>query len=348
MPTNNAAWLVTHRTPLEIKQAPYTSPAEGQLVIQNRAVAINPVDWGTQIMGDKIFPWLKAPYILGSDVAGEVVEIGPGVRNIKVGDRVLGQCLNFQHNNPAEGAYQEYVVLLQSMSSKIPDNVKYENAAVLPLGLSTAIAGLFQKDYLALDHPSLNPAPNGKTLLIWGGSTSVGCNAVQLATAAGYEVISTSSPKNFELVKKLGAKRVFDYNSPTIVDDIVKTLEGKTFAGAYAIGAATSPNNGTSAGEACLEIVKRSEGNKFVAMAMVGPAEKAPEGVRAKFVEGLGLKSNEVGKMIYGDFLPKALAAGKYVCAPEAVVVGHGIEKIQEALDLQKKGVSAQKLVVTL
>lgn len=196
MPINHAAWLVEHRTPLEVKESPYTSPKESQLVIRTHAVAINPVDWGTQLMGDKIFPWMKLPYVLGSDVAGEVVELSPGITNFQIGDRVLGQGLNFQENNPAEGAYQEYVVLWESMVSKIPENIKYEEAAVLPLGLSTAAAGLFQKDYLGIDHPSLNSVSNGKTLLIWGGSTSVGCNAVQLAVAAGYEVVSTSSPKS--------------------------------------------------------------------------------------------------------------------------------------------------------
>ncbi|KAE8440951.1 hypothetical protein EG329_006165 [Mollisiaceae sp. DMI_Dod_QoI] len=348
MPTNKAAYLVEYGQPLEVKEAPYTSPSKNQIVIRNHAVAINPVDWAIQLMGAQMFPWIKLPYILGSDVAGEVVEIGSSVSKFKIGDRVVAQGLAFQENKSAEGAFQEYTVLLETVVSKIPDELEYGAAAVLPLGLSTAACGLFQKDLLALEYPSLDPTPKGKTLLIWGGSTSVGCNAIQLATAAGYEVISTSSPKNFDLVKKLGAKQVFDYNSPTAVDDIVKALEGKTIAGAYAIGATTAPRNGFSAGESCLDIVKRSEGNKFVAMAMQGPAELAPEGVKAKFVMAADFKTNEVGKLIYGEFLPQALAGGKYICAPKAVVVGKGVEAIQEALDVQKKGVSARKVVVSL
>ena len=58
--------------------------------------------------------------------------------------------------------------------------------------------------------------------------------------------------------------------------------------------------------------------------------------------------ANEVGAAIYKDFLPEALAEGKYVCAPEPVVVGTGLEHVQEAMDRIKKGVSAQKLVVLL
>ena len=52
--------------------------------------------------------------------------------------------------------------------------------------------------------------------------------------------------------------------------------------------------------------------------------------------------------MVYGHFLPQALAEGKYIAAPEPFVVGHGLEHIQKAFDFQKKGVSAKKVVVTL
>jgi NADPH:quinone reductase-like Zn-dependent oxidoreductase len=71
--------------------------------------------------------------------------------------------------------------------------------------MSTAACGLFQEDHLALQRSSALPKPTSKTLLVWGGSTSVGSNAIQLAVAAGYEVFTTASPKNFDYVKKLGA-----------------------------------------------------------------------------------------------------------------------------------------------
>lgn len=61
----------------------------------------------------------------------------------------------------------------------------------------------------------------GQTVVVWGGSTSVGSNAVQLAVAAGYEVVTTASPRNFDHVRALGASAVFDYNSSTVVQDII-------------------------------------------------------------------------------------------------------------------------------
>jgi len=71
-------------------------------------------------------------------------------------------------------------------------------------------------------------------------------------------------------------------------------------------------------------------------------------GIRTKFIFGTTLFDNEVGPMIYADFLPDALADGRYIAAPAPLVVGRGLDKIPAALEAQKKGVSAQKLVVAL
>jgi NADPH:quinone reductase-like Zn-dependent oxidoreductase len=180
MPPNTAAWLPAHGKPLEVKAAPYTSPQSNEIVIKVGAVAVNPVDWAIQDLGPNLFPWIKYPIIVGSDVAGEVAEVGPGVSRFKVGDRVVGHGLGVR-NNPPEAGFQLYTVLKVQMVSPIPSSLSYESASVLPLGLSTAACGLFMKDYLALEYPSVPPKPTGKSLLVWGGATSVGSNAIQLA-----------------------------------------------------------------------------------------------------------------------------------------------------------------------
>jgi hypothetical protein len=173
----------------------------------------------------------------------------------------------------------------------------------------------------------------------------MGCNAVQLAVSAGYEVFSTSSPKNFDLVKKLGASQVFDYNSSTIISDLIEAFQGKICVGAVAIGNLTTMFSGIA--EACVEVVAKVEGTKFVALTMPVPPN-LPTGIEASFILGAGVKDNEVGKIIYEDFLPKALAEGKFVAAPEPLVVGKGLSYLQEAFAIQQKGVSAKKVVVSL
>jgi NADPH:quinone reductase-like Zn-dependent oxidoreductase len=341
MPTNTAAWLVAEKAnPLEVKPANYTPPSDGEIVVNNHAVGLNIVDWARQIMGNALFPWVKYPNIIGSDVAGVVHEVGPGVKNVKVGDRVLGMAVGLKSDLPADAAFQEYTVLPAHMASPIPNTVSFEDAAVIPLAISTAACGLYQKDYLALQHPTA-PASTltGETVLIWGGASSVGTNAIQMAVASGYEVISTSSPKNWEYIRKLGASRVFDYHSDTVVSDIVKAFDGKKSAGALAIGQGTT---GT-----CAEIVSKIGGKQFVASANQVPSQ-LPEGVTSKMVFGSDIKDNEVGPAIFVSFIPAGLKDGSFVPSPPSRVVGKGLEAIQTGLNELPKGVSAEKLVITL
>lgn len=372
MHQNDAAWIGAKRAQLEVESAPYPRPRDNEIVVKNHAVAINPIDWVIQVAGDLAFSWITYPFILGADLAGEVVEVGAQVTRFSVGDRVLGHVVGTdkKRNSAAEGAFQNYTVVLAHLAAPIPATMAYETAAVIPLALSTAACGLFQSDQLALRHPSANPAPTGQTLLIWGGSTSVGSNAIQLAVAAGYQVITTASPRNFDYVTALGASQVFDYHSPTVVADITHALEGKTIAGALAIGTgSTGP---------CLDIVHACHGNKFVSMASQsvsfdtlpprrGVRWQLPllllrvmsstvstqvrsrrRGIRTKTIWGSSLMDNEVSTVIYQDFLPQALSDGRYVAAPQPQVIGRGLDYIQTGLDTQRQGVSARKVVVSL
>ncbi|KAI1615003.1 oxidoreductase [Exophiala viscosa] len=369
-PTNQAAYLVAKNTiPLEVRTAPYTPPGPDEVVIRTHAVAINPVDHIIQHLGNIMYTHLQYPEaILGFDVSGEVVQIGQQVTRFKLGDRVVANAVGTAKNRnlPSHCGFQLYTVLLPRMTSPIPETVPYEKAAVIPLGLSTAACGLFQKDQLALQHPSVPaPKPTGKTVLIWGGSTSVGCNAIQVAVAAGYEVITTCSPRNFAYVKSLGATEAYDYNSRTVVKDIIRAFKGRVTAGALSIGA--------GAADKCLDVLAGCKGDKVLSMATYPTPATPPKrfvfvqtvvtylsgllslwikakryGVRSAYIFADSLVDNEVGPMIYEQWLPKALAAGTFVAAPEAEVVGHGLENIQRAMDINRKGVSAKKVVVTL
>lgn len=88
-PQNRAAWIPAKKAiPFKVFDAPYTSPGRGQVVVKNTAAAINPFDWALQYTGPIVAGHIKYPFIFGTDVAGEVVEIGPGVTRFAVGDRV--------------------------------------------------------------------------------------------------------------------------------------------------------------------------------------------------------------------------------------------------------------------
>ncbi|OSS47450.1 hypothetical protein B5807_07219 [Epicoccum nigrum] len=365
-PNNRAAWILANKQSFQIQDAPYPSPGPTEIVIRNHAVAINPIDWIMQDQGTGFaFRWIKFPFIFGSDVAGQVVQVGSDITRFKVGDRVMGQALSTDEktNKASHGAFQLYTVLLEQTTSTIPESMSFEEASVMPLALTTAAAGLFDKEQLGLRYPSMQAKPVNETVLIWGGSTSVGSNAIQLAVAAGYNVISTSSPRNFALLRSLGASNVFDYNDSNATNEIVKSLGGQHLAAAIAIG--------ENSAFRCIDVLSRCKGEKKLAMATlpIPPHPKRFAALQIIFHMATGMSSifarsrihgiktsiiwgsvahSPVGNAVYRDYLPKALADGTFKAAPEPEIVGQGLEVIQEALSVQKRGVSAKKVVVSL
>ena len=84
--SNQAAWLKAPKANLEVDSAPIANVGQGEVVIKNAFLAINPVDWKIQSYG---FPDYQYPGILGRDIAGEIVEVGPDVTRLHVGQRVI-------------------------------------------------------------------------------------------------------------------------------------------------------------------------------------------------------------------------------------------------------------------
>ena len=333
---NLAAWQRQPGEPLSLAPAELPTVARGEVLVRNEAVAINPLDYFLQDMA--LLPWLDYPAIAGSDVAGTVVAIGEGVDRFAVGDRVLGQAVGTTVNQPAHGAFQQHTIVLAHMAALIPDGMAATSAAVLPLGIGTAACGLYQSDHLGLRHPTADPQPTGETLLVWGGSSSVGCNAVQLATASGYEVIATASPHNAAMVRKLGAVQVLDHADSDVVNRVSAALRGKTLVGAF---------HATGNLADTFEVMRQIEGRRFVTTTLP-PQIDPPHTVEVAAIAGTSLRDDEVGPMIYRDFLPDALASGRYVAAPTPKVVGRGLEAFQHAIDAQRAGISGYKLVVDL
>lgn len=370
--SNQAAWINAKSRPLVVSAAPMPQPGPREILVRNRAIALNPFDSVVQTLGSVVTPWVTYPAILGSDVAGEVVAVGASVSRFKPGDRVLGLALGIDKlaNRAAEGAFQKYVILRQDAATSLPDTISFEQGAVLPLAVATAACGLFLDDQLGLQTPSIDqPAPTGKTVLIWGGSTSVGSCAIQLAVAAGYEVVTTASPKNFGYVQRLGASQVFDYHDARVVEAIVEYLDASEVVGALAIGAGS--------GALCIDVLGQCRGRRIVCMASAPlPIDDAPltrqfswklsrlprlavgflglairarlRGVTTRAIWGTALMKGTLGKTIFHDFLGPALTTGRFVPAPQPLLAGHSLEAIPQAMAVLRRGVSARKVVVSL
>ncbi|OAG11842.1 zinc-binding oxidoreductase CipB [Paraphaeosphaeria sporulosa] len=343
---NKAAFLNCTGTSLAIQHAPFPRPEAHEVLIRNHAIAINPVDYKIQDTGVLVRKW---PYVLGEDIAGEVIEVGSAVTSLQKGDRVAAFAINIVTQNQANAGFQLYTTTPASMAVRIPDSVDFTDAVVLPLGLATATGALFSREYLGIAPPQASlPVPTGskdKVILIWGGSSSVGSCAVQLCAAAGLTVLTTSSTKNYVYAKDIGAAETFDYNDDEVVDKLVKATRGKEVVGAYdAISSEASL-------AACVNFLYAVGGGKLSLTLAGTKLPDMPESVKA--VAGRpplqGPDGGEpIWRQVWKDFLETGLQNGKLKAKPDAHILKGGLERLQEGLDLVRKGVSAKKIVVDL
>lgn len=167
--------------------------------------------------------------------------------------------------------FQLYTVLKAVLVCAIPKTMSYPQAAVLPCALSTAAAALFQTTALSMRKPSNDPQDQHAAVLVWGGSSCVGSCAIQLARAAGYRVVTTASPKNFQYCKELGAAAVVDYTSADAEQQVLDALRG---GDDVLVGALDSISN-ESTTEACAEILSAFEPHQKRKIAITNPVSLA-------------------------------------------------------------------------
>jgi len=214
-----------------VRSTDIPKPEKGEILVKTLAAALNPVDWKIPVYK---LPYVQNfPAILGSDTAGTVEAVGEGVTAFSVGDRVFHQGL-FNDNRTA--SFQQYVVVPAEIAAKIPDNVTFEEASTIPLGLATAAEGLYGNANRAeTGVKRLLPPPweaggegvyKGKAVVVFGGSTSVGQYALQLLKLSGFStIITTASIHNTDLVKSLGATHIID-RKVDVVSEAKKILGG--------------------------------------------------------------------------------------------------------------------------
>ncbi|RAH49975.1 zinc-binding alcohol dehydrogenase family protein [Aspergillus brunneoviolaceus CBS 621.78] len=189
------------------------------ILVKTVSVALNPTDW-------KHIAFLAPVGVLvGCDYAGIVEEVGKNVQGkFQKGDRVCGFVHGANAVEPEDGAFAEYIVAKADVSTKIPANLSFQEAATLGVGITTVGQALYQSLKLA---PPTAPTTTREPLLIYGGSTATGALAIQFAKLSGYQVLTTCSPHNFDLVKQLGADAAFDYKNPDTPAEIRRYTDNK-------------------------------------------------------------------------------------------------------------------------
>ncbi|TAQ87226.1 hypothetical protein B7494_g4450 [Chlorociboria aeruginascens] len=342
---NQAAWLPTERArAVQVGPGPKPNPGELEVVIRVAYAAVNPTDWKMQ---DEPYFKFEYPFIFGTDVAGTIVQLGSSVTRFKVGQRVIGHCDSLLTHKATNSGFQLYSTCREILVAGIPDSLPLSSAAVLPLSISTAAAGLY--GILSLPYPSLDPKPTGETILIWGGSSSCGSSAIQLAVASGFTVATTAGKANHDYVKNLGASIVFDHKDAGVVQNIIKLFSEECNVGSKAGDVYVLDSIGDKETQAaCAEIVSALGGGKLpINLWPIGPF---PNNVDATLVNGLdpGMVNLDIGDAVWRKYIPEALLNGKFQAKPDPCIIEGGLGKVQEGIDLLRKGVSAKKKPETL
>ncbi|KAJ3570226.1 hypothetical protein NP233_g4544 [Leucocoprinus birnbaumii] len=216
---------------------PIPTPGPREVLVKVRAVALNPVDWWNQ---KRSYLINEFPAVIGWDIAGEVIALGEGVSRYVVGDKVIGQGLPY----PDYGGFQEYALLGEDFSAKVPAITTYEQASTIPSALAAAFVMLYAPVPRGLGLQPVIPSGQGayanQPILILGGASSVGQYTIQLAKASGFSpIITTASLKHTEKLKALGATHIIDRNIPinTIRPQISEII-------GIALGASADTNDG--------------------------------------------------------------------------------------------------------
>lgn len=195
-----AAYLVSYGQPgsLHVGTLPEPVLQKNSLLVEVKAVSVNPVDWKIRQGVLKLIQGSKFPRIIGSDFSGIVREVAPGTNHFKIGDRIYGAISAF---SVKPGALAEIANVHQKEARLMPEWLSFEEAASLPIAALTALNGLRRCG-----------VREGTRLLINGATGGVGHFGVQAAKAKGAHVTATCSAANAELARELGADEVFGYS----------------------------------------------------------------------------------------------------------------------------------------
>jgi NADPH:quinone reductase-like Zn-dependent oxidoreductase len=194
-------------TAAQVADSPKPVAGPGQVLVRVHAAGINALDWKVRegLVRDA-FP-LQLPAVLGIELAGVVESIGPAVKRLRIGDRVMGPLGGL-------GAYAEQVAVDEAKLARTPEPLSDVQAAALPVAVLAAWQSL----------NFLGPIRPASRVLIHGAAGAVGGFAVQFARQAGAFVAGTAAAGDLDYVRSLGADQVIDYRSQRF-EDVVGDID---------------------------------------------------------------------------------------------------------------------------
>ena len=221
-----AAVYNDYAAPVEIAEVAKPILQDSSVLIEVHAASLNPIDNILRAGYLRQMLELSFPHVKGYDVSGTVVEVGKDVQSVKVGDNVFARP-----NQVDAGAIAEFARIQERELAIKPANISHEEAASVPLAGLTAWQALVTKGGIK----------EGDKVLIHAGSGGVGTLAIQIAKHFGAFVATTTSAKNADMVKDLGADLVIDYTSQNFEDAVsdydlvIDTIGGETLERSFKV-----------------------------------------------------------------------------------------------------------------
>ena len=198
---------------MKLEDVPPASAGAGQVLVDIKAVGVNPVD--TYIRSGQYPSLPPLPYTPGADAAGVVAAVGSDVHDVKPGDRVY---ISGTVHGRAYGSHAQQAVCTIDQVHHLPSHVSFAEGAGVGVPYVTAWRALFDKAR----------AIPGETVLIHGASGAVGVAAAQMASAAGLRVFGTAgTERGRQLAREQGAHEVFDHTAPGYEKEIVAKTGGR-------------------------------------------------------------------------------------------------------------------------
>jgi NADPH2:quinone reductase len=194
---------------LKLEEIPAPAVGEGQVLVRNHAVGVNPVDTYLRSNTDNRGP--KLPYTPGSDAAGVIEAVGGGVTSVKVGDRVYV-------GGSVSGAYAEKSLCTEAQVHPLAASATFGQGAAMNVPYATAYHALINRGH----------GTAGETVLVHGASGGVGIAAVQIARARGMTVIGTAgTARGRQLVLEQGAHHALDHTAPGYLKEVTDLTAGR-------------------------------------------------------------------------------------------------------------------------
>ncbi|AEI92159.1 NADP-dependent oxidoreductase [Roseobacter litoralis] len=200
-----AAIIRDYNTEIEIADIAAPELHDDSVLVAVHAASVNPIDYILQSGAMKDNIPLEFPHVMGFDVSGEIIALGKDVSGFKVGDAVFARA-----NQQDAGAIAQIARVKADELALKPVNISHAEAASVPLAGLTAWQALISKGRLK----------KGDKVLIHAGSGGVGTLAIQIAKHFGADVATTCSPRNADLVRKLGADTVINYRDQSFEDEL--------------------------------------------------------------------------------------------------------------------------------